>query len=189
MGKERSGEREGRKGEIRRDVGMRYCDLRNLFECCSLVVCIQYVPHLLEPTLQITSQPTSVLCVLRAVCPRVRLSVLLPVSPATALEDPPTAALRQCLQSLAPANRLELSLDTMLAKPIQRVLQYPLYLHVVSKQMGADSMERRCLEGEGKRREGREGKGGEGEGKRGEGREGKGKGREGRREEEGDSTA
>ena len=110
-----------------------------------------------------------------------------PVSPAAALEDPPTAALRQCLQSLAPANRLDLSLDTMLAKPIQRVLQYPLYLHVVSKQMGADSMERRCLEGEGKRGEGRGGKGRGGVWRGGEGREVRGG--EERGGEEGDSRA
>ena len=71
-----------------------------------------------------------------------------PLPPAAALEDTPTAALRQCLQSLSPTNRLDLSVETMLAKPIQRVLQYPLYLHVVTKQMGADSLERRCLEGE-----------------------------------------
>ena len=90
-----------------------------------------------------------------------------PLPPAAALEDTPTAALRQCLQSLSPTNRLDLSVETMLAKPIQRVLQYPLYLHVVIKQIGADSLERRCLEvregGEGRRGEGRGG-GVEGEG-------------------------
>ena len=73
------------------------------------------------------------------------------------MEETTTAGLRQFLQSLAPSNQLDLSLETMLAKPIQRVLQYPLYLHVVVKQMGADSKERRHLEGEGgKEREGRE---------------------------------
>ena len=97
-----------------------------------------------------------------------------PPSPATAMEDAPTAVLRQCLRSLAPANRLDLSVETMLAKPIQRVLQYPLYLHVVTKQMGADSQERRHLEGEGRRGEGRggEGRGGEGERRGGRGRRG-----------------
>ena len=94
-----------------------------------------------------------------------------PPSPATAMEDAPTAVLRQCLRSLAPANRLDLSVETMLAKPIQRVLQYPLYLHVVTKQMGADSQERRHLEGEGRGGEGRggEGRGGERRGGDGEG--------------------
>ena len=86
------------------------------------------------------------------------------------MEDAPTAVLRQCLRSLAPANRLDLSVETMLAKPIQRVLQYPLYLHVVTKQMGADSQERRHLEG-------RVGEG-EGRGKRGEGK-GRDEGRRG----------
>ena len=153
-------------------------------------MCIQYISHLLE-ICNLTNYFTACQCPVHSacssVCPHIRLSVLLPVSPATALEDPPTAALRQCLQSLAPANRLELSLDTMLAKPIQRVLQYPLYLHVVSKQMGADSTERRCLEGEGKRGEGRGGKGRGGVWRGGEGREVRGG--EERGGEEGDSRA
>ena len=74
-----------------------------------------------------------------------------PLPPAAALEDTPTASLRQCLQFLSPANRLDLSVKIVLAKPIQCVLQYSLYLHVVTKQMGADSLER---EGRGREREG-----------------------------------
>ena len=58
-----------------------------------------------------------------------------PLPPAAALEDTPTAALRQCLQSLSPTNRLDLSVETMLAKPIQRVLQYP-YINSITQSCG-----------------------------------------------------
>ena len=94
-----------------------------------------------------------------------------PLPLAAALEDTPTAALHQCLQSLSPANWLDLFVETMLAKPIQHVLQYPLYLHVVTKQTGVDNPERRRLKGEGRGGEEGEGKGGEGRGgeRRGEG--------------------
>nr|WEL12733.1 T-lymphoma invasion and metastasis-inducing protein 1A [Halisarca dujardinii] len=46
-----------------------------------------------------------------------------------------SGVLRQVLASCVPANQLSLKLETMFTKPIQRVLQYPLYLHVLEKQV------------------------------------------------------
>nr|WEL12734.1 T-lymphoma invasion and metastasis-inducing protein 1B [Halisarca dujardinii] len=58
-----------------------------------------------------------------------------------------SGVLRQVLASCVPANQLSLKLETMFTKPIQRVLQYPLYLHVLEKQVPQDSLARKNLDG------------------------------------------
>jgi hypothetical protein len=58
-----------------------------------------------------------------------------------------SGVVKSILVSCVPPNQLNLQLETVFTKPIQRVLQYPLYLHVLEKQVPQNSHERRQLDG------------------------------------------
>ena len=58
--------------------------------------------------------------------------------------------LKALLETCPISEQLHFGLEIVFTKPIQRVLQYPLYLHVLLKQLPQDSQEKRDIQGKSK---------------------------------------